>query len=172
MHVSQIASQSHLAVEVVMKKFLTRTQIGEKLKALESQANYLFSQYGDGDELIRQFAKLSQDITSDVGPNDFEWTHERMYVILESLGDDRPGHVDMEERRAPGALSNVAIPLTQNEIHALRDVGSRVNHRLHDPALFQSLLGRGLIVASFAGGWMCTLEGRQVIAGLADPTPP
>lgn len=168
-----------------MKQFLTRQQISEKLKALDSQANYLFLQFGDGDDLIRQFAKLSQDITSNVGPNDFEWAHERIDAILESLGDDRPGQnggrqrgIDKVstssesfagERRATGTLSRVATPLSENEIHTLRDVCSRVNHRLHDPGLYRSLLGRGLIVASLAGGWMCTSKGRQVIAELADP---
>lgn len=71
-----------------MSPFLTRLQIKEKLLSLDRLTTGLFDQYGEGRQFFVKFTGFADDISENVGPNEFAWAQDQIDEILAKHGID------------------------------------------------------------------------------------
>jgi len=77
-----------------MTDFLSRQQVQEKLSSLDKLTPALLNEYGLSTEFFAKFDGLANDISNDVGPNDFEWANGELDAILRKHGVDPDAHVE------------------------------------------------------------------------------
>lgn len=72
-----------------MKNVLTRAQIQQQLKNLNCFASTLFLEHGADSRFFHEFSVLADDITDNLGPNDFAWTFQQVDAILREHGIEK-----------------------------------------------------------------------------------